>query len=257
MNCLPCQRGSRRHRPDSGAALVEFALVLPIFALMLFAMVQFGVLFAGWAQLRNAVQTGARMASVGQSSPQCGSLSQPACTVAVLIGAPTGLTSPGTVVNSVSIERPERAQCDLSLSNCADASWLDGYYIYLNGAWKQIVSATTPSPSVGQVTDGEALLDGGTGTWTCASASTQYCTRISTTSAAGANDPALGSDYQDIAVECDSGSCAVGSQVFVCARLAATPLTGLLPKMSVSTESTFYIETGTATTINQGGISCG
>ncbi|HXW80588.1 MAG TPA: TadE/TadG family type IV pilus assembly protein [Acidimicrobiales bacterium] len=59
--------GSRRRRDESGAALVEFALILPVFALMLFAMIQFGLAFAGWDELRNAVQTGARMASMGQT----------------------------------------------------------------------------------------------------------------------------------------------------------------------------------------------
>jgi Flp pilus assembly protein TadG len=32
---------------------------------MLFGMIQFGVVFAGWTSLRNAVQTGARMAAIG------------------------------------------------------------------------------------------------------------------------------------------------------------------------------------------------
>ena len=39
-----------RHRPcrQAGASLVEFAIILPIFALMLFGMIQFGLGFAGW-----------------------------------------------------------------------------------------------------------------------------------------------------------------------------------------------------------------
>lgn len=61
----PLKRSLRAGAREQGAALVEFALVLPIFALMLFAMVQFGLLFTGWAELRDAVQTGARLAAVG------------------------------------------------------------------------------------------------------------------------------------------------------------------------------------------------
>ena len=44
----------RRHRDESGATLVEFALILPVFAVMLFGMIQFGLAFTGWDQLRNA-----------------------------------------------------------------------------------------------------------------------------------------------------------------------------------------------------------
>ncbi len=54
----PCQP---RRRSSEGTALVEFALVFPIFALMLFAMIQFGLVFAGWSQLRNQVESYARL----------------------------------------------------------------------------------------------------------------------------------------------------------------------------------------------------
>ena len=60
------RRGGRSG--DGGAALVEFALVLPIFALMLFGMIELGLAFAGWSSLRNAVQTGARLASVDDTA---------------------------------------------------------------------------------------------------------------------------------------------------------------------------------------------
>ena len=58
-----------RYKDDSGAALVEFALILPVFALMLFAMIQFGLAFAGWSQLRNSVQTAARSVAMGDPAP--------------------------------------------------------------------------------------------------------------------------------------------------------------------------------------------
>jgi Flp pilus assembly protein TadG len=62
----------RRHRslvwgqrPDDeeGSVLVEFALVLPIFALRLFGMVQFGLVFYGWTALRNLSQAGVGLAA--------------------------------------------------------------------------------------------------------------------------------------------------------------------------------------------------
>lgn len=242
--------------------MVEFALVLPIFTLMLFAMIQFGVLFAGWAQLRNAVQTGARMASLGEQSPQCGALSLPTCTDAILIGRPIGLTISASNVASITIDNPDQAQCTSPLASCTDASWLDGYYIFQNGAWEQVVSAATSSPSAGQIADQSALMAAANspGTWSCAGTdSAGYCTEISTAGADGTAVPALRSDYGNIAVEClpAAPSCGADRQVLICANFPATAFSGLLPSISVFTESDLYIETGTATTSNQGGISCG
>lgn len=43
-------------RSERGQALVEFALVLPVFALLLFAIVQFGVVFTQYLALTDAVR---------------------------------------------------------------------------------------------------------------------------------------------------------------------------------------------------------
>ena len=51
----------RRGSDETGSVLVEFALILPIFAAMLFGMIQFGLVFAGWSSFRNSVETSARM----------------------------------------------------------------------------------------------------------------------------------------------------------------------------------------------------
>jgi Flp pilus assembly protein TadG len=71
---------------------------------MLFAMIQFGLLFTGWAQLRNAVQTGARMAAMGEVGPGPGGCSttegpsqQMVCEIEALIGQPVGTSSPPEV----------------------------------------------------------------------------------------------------------------------------------------------------------------
>lgn len=251
-----CLRQHWRHSPERGAALVEFALVLPIFALMLFAMVQFGVLFAGWAQLRNAVQTSARLASMGDQSPQCGPLSLPSCTAAFMIGTPAGLEAgPSQPMSSVYINEPDLAQCTVPLTTCKQASWLDGYYVQLKGTWDQVVSASS-YPQAGQVTDQAALHAGISGTWQCATTDASgYCSAISTRASGTNAAPALADDFNDIAVSCTS--CGTGGEVFVCASLAASQLSGLLPKITVSAQSAFYIETGTVTPVNQAGIPCG
>ena len=49
--------------PAPGQALVEFALVIPIFLLLLFAIIQFGLLFGGQNSLTSAVRETARYAA--------------------------------------------------------------------------------------------------------------------------------------------------------------------------------------------------
>ena len=55
---------SRRHR-DRGASLVEFALILPVFALFIFATIDFGHLYSQDITVKNGAREGARSAAVG------------------------------------------------------------------------------------------------------------------------------------------------------------------------------------------------
>jgi hypothetical protein len=49
---------------EDGQSLLEFALVLPIFLLVLFAIVDFGMAFHAWITVTNAAREGARIGSV-------------------------------------------------------------------------------------------------------------------------------------------------------------------------------------------------
>lgn len=55
----------RRHAGDDGASAVEFALVVPLLLLIVFGIINFGVLFSQQLSLNNAVREGARRAVVG------------------------------------------------------------------------------------------------------------------------------------------------------------------------------------------------
>lgn len=96
---------------------MEFALVLPVFALILFAVIQFGLAFGGWASVRASVQIAARMVAIDDPGPSlttCPALTaaenynagyRPApgqlttstkemmCEVAYQIGSPVGTSS--------------------------------------------------------------------------------------------------------------------------------------------------------------------
>ena len=54
----------RRGKREDGQSLVEFTLVLPIFLLVLFAIVDFGMAFHAWITVTNSAREGARIGSV-------------------------------------------------------------------------------------------------------------------------------------------------------------------------------------------------
>lgn len=57
-----CLAGTRRK--EQGQSLVEFALVLPLLAVVLFAILEFGLIITNQIELTNAVGDGARTASL-------------------------------------------------------------------------------------------------------------------------------------------------------------------------------------------------
>ncbi len=74
----------RRATVGHGQGLVEFALVLPIFLLVLFGLIDVGRLVYMNSVLSQAAREGARVASVeadwiGSTDPSCGTLGGPVC----------------------------------------------------------------------------------------------------------------------------------------------------------------------------------
>lgn len=55
-----------RRDGERGQALVEFALVLPLLVLLLFAVIQFGIVYNNYITLTDAVRAGARKAAVSR-----------------------------------------------------------------------------------------------------------------------------------------------------------------------------------------------
>jgi len=56
-------------RSQDGQAMVEFALVLPVLLLLIFGIIQFGILFNNYVTLTDAVRAGARQAAVSRTVP--------------------------------------------------------------------------------------------------------------------------------------------------------------------------------------------
>ncbi|HET8785696.1 MAG TPA: TadE/TadG family type IV pilus assembly protein [Candidatus Limnocylindrales bacterium] len=77
-------RVARRYRRSRGQSLVEFALVLPIFILLLFGLIDGGRLVYQHSVLSQAAREGARLASVeaswiGSADAGCGGTGGPVC----------------------------------------------------------------------------------------------------------------------------------------------------------------------------------
>jgi Flp pilus assembly protein TadG len=80
------KRGSDKQR---GQALVEFAVLLPVLLLVLFAILQFGVVFNNYIQVTSAAREGCRKAAVSRGLGTSGAES---AAVTAADGTASGLT---------------------------------------------------------------------------------------------------------------------------------------------------------------------
>lgn len=60
----------RLSKGERGQSLVEFVLVLPIFLVLLFAIIDFGMGFHAWLTVTNSAREGARLGAVQASSSE-------------------------------------------------------------------------------------------------------------------------------------------------------------------------------------------
>jgi hypothetical protein len=59
----------KSHKQDSGQTVTEFALVLPLLAILLFGIIQFGIVFHQYVTLTDAVRAGGRQGAVARDLP--------------------------------------------------------------------------------------------------------------------------------------------------------------------------------------------
>ncbi len=60
----------QKEKGEKGQALVEFALLVPIFLILLFAIVDFGMGFYSWITVTNSAREGARIGAVQATEQQ-------------------------------------------------------------------------------------------------------------------------------------------------------------------------------------------
>lgn len=93
---------NRRQR-GRGQALAEFALVVPIFLVFVFAIIDFGRYVYTANTLSNSAREAARVGSVGARPTECNGLSRQACVERIARDRSWGL--PGPVTTTVICER--------------------------------------------------------------------------------------------------------------------------------------------------------
>lgn len=102
----------RQLREERGQAMVEFAVILPIFVVLVFGIIQFGIVFNNYVTLTDATRAGARAGAVARNDAD-----------------PTGTAT--TAVNN--------SATDLNQSNL---------HVYVNSTWQSgsdiTVRATYP-----------------------------------------------------------------------------------------------------------------
>src|SRR4030042_4525974 len=111
-------------RNEKGASAVEFALVLPIFVMVIFGIFQFGIAFNNWIAITHAAREGARLAAVEQYDEQRVRDSAPSVNIESIsvsgqggsVGSPVTVTVTGNVLN---IQIPFAGSWPVSLTSTA------------------------------------------------------------------------------------------------------------------------------------------
>lgn len=105
-----------RRKNENGQAMVEFAVVLPILALVVFGIIQFGILYKNQLTLTDAVRVGGRQAAVGRE-----------------LADPSGTAEAKTRSAAAGLDQ---AQLNVSVSS----SWVQGEDVTVSGSYPYEIS---------------------------------------------------------------------------------------------------------------------
>ncbi|WP_110240803.1 TadE/TadG family type IV pilus assembly protein [Nocardioides gilvus] len=99
----------RRARGERGAAAVEFALILPIFLMLLFGIIDFGYMINRGSMINNASRDAVRTAALQAPRSE------------VIAVANNGLTAVGSATVTVSCRTPANAPCGANYDAAREA----------------------------------------------------------------------------------------------------------------------------------------
>jgi Flp pilus assembly protein TadG len=89
----------RRKKRERGQALAEFALILPVLALLIFGFVDVARLYQSWVTIQHAAREGARYGVTGRTDCAGGTQTRDACIEYVVRENTDGLTDPDNDVD--------------------------------------------------------------------------------------------------------------------------------------------------------------
>ena len=110
------KKPSRKLRNERGQTLTEFAMVLPLLFVLLFGIIQFGIVFNNYVTLTDAARAGARKGAVSRGS-----------------GNPTA-----DCVNQVRAAAPNLKPADLTVS--CSSSWTSGSDVTVTATYPYSIS---------------------------------------------------------------------------------------------------------------------
>jgi Flp pilus assembly protein TadG len=93
------KRHQERTSDERGQTLVEFAALLPVLCLILFGIIQFGVVFHDYLTVTDASRVGARKAAVSRHAGDTGAAAE-----AAALNAANGLNGPGLAADCTSTD---------------------------------------------------------------------------------------------------------------------------------------------------------
>ena len=117
-----------RQKNEQGQAVTEFALILPVLALLLFAVIQFGIAFNNYITVTDAVRVGARKAAVSRQAAD-----------------PTG-----TTIGQVRSAASDLDQAQLNVSVTTD--WVQGSDVTVQASYPYSISLLGVVVQSGQLT---------------------------------------------------------------------------------------------------------
>jgi len=130
---------ARLHRQGRGQALVEFALVFPLFLLLLMTIITFGLYVFYNQQLQNAAREGARFAAVHSSTAQCPTVSW--------IDPPGSLRPGGLGGSYYRCDAPEGGWPDMKIAARSKIWGMASNQVSLSACWSGYIDPTTSPPN--------------------------------------------------------------------------------------------------------------
>jgi Flp pilus assembly protein TadG len=112
-----------RLRKEDGAVAVEFALLLPLIVIILFATIEFGITMSKWEGYESAAREGARYAAVRCQPRRAGDPVSGPCTKSMIVRAINEASSDLALTDAAVTVTPADLDCSVHPGEPITVSW--------------------------------------------------------------------------------------------------------------------------------------